>query len=61
MSLNDTDSILVDPDAIEYINTKEAEEGTPLFKFQIIEYFFEWLKKQPRNKQVEFLKEALSD
>lgn len=61
MSLNDTDSILVDPDAIDYINSKEIEEGSPLFKFQVIEYFFEWLKKQPRSKQVEFLKEALSD
>lgn len=61
MSLNNTDSILVDPEAIDYINEKEEEEGSALFKFQIIEYFFEWLKKQPMTKQVEFLKEALSD
>ncbi len=61
MALNDTDTILVDPDAIDYINNKEIEEGSSLFKFQIIEYFFEWLKKQPINKQVSFIKEALGD
>lgn len=59
MSLNDTDNILVDPDSIAYIEEKEAEEGCALAKFQIIEYFFEWLKQQPKPQQVDFLREAL--
>ncbi len=59
MSLTDTDVILIDPDAITYIDEKEKEEGTPLLKFQVIEYFFEWLKTQPATKQMEFLREAL--
>lgn len=60
MALNDTDRILLDPEAIEYIEKKENEGGFPLLKFQIVEYFFEWLKDQPKAKQVEFLREALS-
>lgn len=57
MALNDTDNILVDPEAIAYI---ESKEGSGLAKFEVIELFFEWLKTQPRAKQVEFLREALS-
>lgn len=59
MSLTDTDAILIDPAAIEFIEKKEQEEGSPLAKFQVIEFFFEWLKQQPAQKQMEFLREAL--
>lgn len=59
MSLTDTDAILIDAIAIEYIENKELEEGVPLSKFQVIEYFFEWLQLQPVVKQMEFLREAL--
>lgn len=61
MSLTDTDAILVDPEAIAYIEKKETEEGVPLSKFQVVEYFFEWLKTQTQARQVEFLREALRD
>ena len=59
MALNDTDAILLDPEAIAYIEKKEREVGVPLSKFQVIEFFFEWLKVQPQVKQLEFLREAL--
>lgn len=61
MSLNDTDAILVDPEAIAYIEKKEQEEGVALSKFQIIEFFFEWMKTQSISKQLLFLREALRD
>jgi hypothetical protein len=61
MSLTETDAILVDPAAIEYIAKKELEEGSPLLKFQVIEYFFEWLSKQPAQYQMQFLREALRE
>lgn len=61
MSLTDTDAILVDPEAIAYIEAKETEEGVALSKFQVVEFFFEWLKKQPQAKQLLFLREALRD
>ncbi len=61
MSLTETDTILIDPAAIEYISNKEIEEGTPLLKFQIIEYYFEWLSKQPPSYQMQFLREALRE
>ncbi len=61
MSLNSTDDILLDPEAIDYIEKKEQEEGVSLSKFQVIEYFFEWLKTQSQVKQLTFLREALSD
>ncbi len=61
MALNDTDAILVDPEAIEYIEKKEKEEGVALSKFQVVEYFFEWLQKQPAAKRLAFLREALNE
>ena len=60
MSLRSTDAILVDPNAIAYIEAVEAREGE-LSKFEVIEHFFEWLKTQPRGQQVSFLREALSE
>lgn len=61
MPLRGTDAILIDPEALEYIEAVEQAEGAPLSKFEIIEYFFEWLKTQPRSYQVKFLREALSE
>ena len=61
MSLLGTDAILVDPSAIKYIEEAEAQEGTALSKFEIIEHFFEWLKTQPMPYQMSFLREALSE
>ena len=60
MSLRKSDVILIDPEAIAYIEAMEEKEG-PLSKFEIIELFFEWLKTQPRPYQVKFLREALND
>jgi len=59
MPLLGTDVILVDPAAIKYI--EQMETSAPLSKFEVIEFFFEWLKAQPRTYQVQFLREALSD
>lgn len=61
MSLTETDAILIDPAAIDYISKKEIEEGTPLLKFQVVEYFFEWLSQQPSQYQMQFLREALRE
>ena len=41
MSLRSTDAILVNPEAIAYIEDVEKAEGVPLSKFEIIEHFFE--------------------
>ncbi len=59
MPLRNTDDILVDPEAIAYIERVQEQQGD-LSKFEIIEYFFEWLKTQPRPQQIQFLREALS-
>ena len=59
MSLRDTDIILIAPEAIAYIEQEEAGETAPLSKFEIVELFFEWLKKQPPSYQMSFLKKAL--
>ena len=61
MPLVNTDDILIDPGAITFIEKREEENGIYLSKFEIVEYFFEWLKKQPRPYQVDFIREALSD
>jgi hypothetical protein len=61
MSLRKTDTILIDSEAIAYIEAAETAEGTPLAKCEIVEYFFDWLKIQPRKYQLLFLKEALSE
>jgi len=42
-----------------YIEQEEAGETAPLSKFEIVELFFEWLKKQPPSYQMSFLKKAL--
>lgn len=59
MALRETDEIKISAEAIEYIESKEGTTG--LAKYEIIEYFFDWLKDQPRANQAEFLKEALSE
>ena len=59
MSLRDTDIILIAPEAIAYIEQEEAGETASLSKFEIVELFFEWLKKQPPSYQMSFLKKAL--
>lgn len=61
MSLIDSDQIMVPPEAIAFIEDRELEEGCSLAKFEIVEYFFEWLKKQPTTFKVMFLKQALKD
>lgn len=61
MPLRNTDAILVDPEAIAYIERAEEAERLILSKFEVIEYFFEWLKRQPRGQQIEFIREALSE
>lgn len=61
MSLIATDIIYISPKAITFIEEKEKENGIYLSKFEIIENFFEWLKREPINYQVSFLREALSD
>ena len=55
MSLRESDKILVDPEAILYIEKIENLEKLPLSKFEIIEHFFDWLKESPKKYQLEFL------
>lgn len=59
MALRKTDQILIPAEAIEYIEKVESKEGS-LAKFEVVELFFEWLQKQPRADQADFLKKALS-
>ncbi len=61
MPLLGTDEILIDPEALEYIERFEVEGKPTLSKFEVIEYFFEWLKKQTPTYQVKFLREAISE
>ena len=60
MPLRDSDAILIPAEAIAYIEQRETAEGS-LVKFEVVEYFFEWLKQQPKTYQVKFLREALSE
>ena len=53
------DEFLVDPEAIRYLEDIECKEGLPLSKVEVIEYFFEWLRSQPKDKQYPFLLEVL--
>ena len=59
MSKPYTDEFLVDPEAIRHLEDIERKEGLPLSKVEIIEYFFEWLRNQPKGKQYPFLLEVL--
>lgn len=61
MSLRDSDKIIIDPDALAFIEDKEQEEGYPLAKFEVIEFFFEWLKVQSPSYKVQFIKLAIYD
>ena len=61
VSLRSTDAILIAPEAIAYIEEMELQEGAALSKFEVVEFFFEWLKTQPRGYQVGFLREAVSE
>lgn len=58
---HDDDEIVIDAEAISFIEEKEREEGLSLAKFEIIEYFFEWLKEQPPSYKVWFLKKVLHE
>jgi len=61
MPLLGTDEILIPPEALEYIERFELAGGSTLSNFEVIEYFFEWLKDQPPAYQVKFLREAMSE
>lgn len=61
MSLTEDDQVIVPPEAIAFIEDKELEEGCAFIKFEVIEYFFEWLRKQPPTFKAAFLKQALKD
>ncbi len=58
MSLLKSDEILVPTEALEYI---ELRGGPRPLKFEVIEQFFEWLRKQDKDYVVGFLRHALSD
>lgn len=61
MALTDTDTIFIPADAIAYIEQKETAAGVYLSKFEIIEFFFDWIREQPKTTQVDFLRKAISD
>jgi hypothetical protein len=56
MSLTDADEIKIPAEALSYI---ENRCGPTPFKYEIIELFFDWLRKQDSVYIVNFLKEAL--
>lgn len=56
MSLTDADEIKISAEALAYI---EAKCGDSPFKYEVIEVFFEWLRRQDSVYIVNFLKEAL--
>ena len=49
--------IIVPAEAVKYIEDK----GDNLFKFEVIEGFFEWLKLQPKAKAKALVKELLEN
>ena len=57
MSLTNTDEVLVPPEALEYI--EKAANGETLFNFEVVEHFFEWLRRQDKQYIVDFLRKAL--
>lgn len=61
MSLLDTDTIVIPAEAVAFIERREQREAAPLAKYEVIEFFFEWLRHQAPAYQVAFLRLALSE
>ena len=59
MGLRDTDDVIIPYEALEKIEQADDKSG-PLLHFEVIEVFFEWLKEQPPEVIVGFLREALN-
>jgi len=59
MGLRDTDDIIIPYEALEKIEEANDKNGL-LLHFEVIELFFDWLKEQPPEEIVRFLREALS-
>ena len=53
----DEEEIKIPADAIAFIESR----GTNLFKFEVVEYFFEWLKTVDGTRRAKLLGELLAD